>query len=59
MTKIRFWAKVELEVDTETGKAKLIKGFNQISKGYSEPKKKKSSKPKQFVDKGEAEVETR
>jgi hypothetical protein len=40
MVKVRFWSKVEIEVDTETGQIRILKGFHQPSAGLALPKEK-------------------
>lgn len=45
MVKVRYWSKVEIELDTETGQIRILKGFHQPSAGLSLPKMAKP-KPK-------------
>jgi len=41
MTKIRYWSKTLLELDTETNRIKIIKGFHQPEAGTGVKKTKK------------------
>lgn len=48
MTKITYWSKVLLELDTETGRIRILKGFHQPEKGTGTKKAKpKDSKAEQ------------
>lgn len=40
MSKIQYWSKVLLELDTDTGKIRILKGFHQPGAGQSATKKK-------------------
>ena len=46
--KLQYWSKVLLELDTETGKIRIMQGFHQPVKGSS-TKKKAPRKAKETV----------
>lgn len=45
MTKIRYWSKVLLELDTDTQRIRIIQGFAQAAAGTGTKKKDNKIKP--------------